>query len=86
MPYILRGRRERYNQLLADLTAEFMRGGSEPGELNYIISSLIRRAYPDLNYKKINEIIGVLECAKLEYYRMLAAPYENEKRIINGDV
>jgi hypothetical protein len=28
----------------------------------------------------------VLECAKLELYRMIAAPYEDKKRLANGPV
>jgi len=35
---------------------------------------------------QINEVIGVLECAKLELYRRVAAPYEERKRIENGEV
>lgn len=38
------------------------------------------------SYKIINEIIGVLECVKLEFYRRIAAPYENDKQQANGDV
>jgi len=39
-----------------------------------------------LKYSNLNELIGVLECAKLELYRRVAAPYEDEKALINGDV
>ena len=39
-----------------------------------------------LSYAEINRIIGALECAKLEIYRRLAVPYEDEKIILNGDV
>jgi hypothetical protein len=31
-------------------------------------------------------MIGVLECAKLELYRRVAAPYEDAKCEDNGDV
>ena len=57
------------------------------GELNYIISkfadNMLRN---DMNYAKLNEIIGALECAKLELYRRVAAPYEDIKIDSNGDV
>ena len=36
--------------------------------------------------KNLNAIIGALECAKLELYRRVAAPYEDDKIIENGDV
>ena len=60
------------------------------GQLNYVISKLvhnyIQNRHGVLNYVKINEVIGVLECAKLELYRTVAAPYEDKKREENGKV
>jgi hypothetical protein len=55
------------------------------GELNYIITRILKEAYP-LRYFNINRAIGVLECCKLEYYRRVAAPYEDTKIEQNGDV
>jgi hypothetical protein len=40
----------------------------------------------ELSYSKINEVIGVLECAKQELYRRVASPYEDSKKEANGDV
>ena len=63
------------------------------GELNYLITKIIQdyvgKVTLDgnkLNYQAINDVIGALECAKLEYYRRKAIPYENLKLSINGDV
>ena len=57
------------------------------GELNYVITRIVSTYMgKNPNYTKINEIIGVLECAKLELYRRIAAPYEDEKIEENGDV
>jgi len=58
------------------------------GELNYDITRacnayLVRYG---LSYTHINEVIGVLECAKLELYRRVAAQYEDKKIKANGDV
>ena len=39
-----------------------------------------------VEYARINELIGVLECAKLELYRRIAVPYEDTKIAENGDV
>jgi hypothetical protein len=39
-----------------------------------------------MNYKNINAAIGVLECCKQELYRKTAAPYEDKKISINGDL
>lgn len=60
-----------------------------PGELNYAISRLVddyllRRG--GIRYAHLNEVVGVLECAKLELYRRLAAPYEDGKIAEAGDV
>lgn len=61
-----------------------------PGELNYLITTLLRRywnaAPGPQNYQRINDIIGALEGAKLEFYRRIAAPYEDTKIKENGDV
>ena len=58
------------------------------GELNYMISALLDDYLVEKgkNYANINEVIGMLECAKLELYRRVAAPYEDEKIDQNGDV
>ena len=39
-----------------------------------------------IRYAHLNEAIGALESAKLELYRRLAAPYEDEKIRESGDV
>lgn len=58
------------------------------GDLNYTITDLLFKviAKNDLNYDTINNIIGAMECAKLELYRTTAAPYEDIKRKQNGDL
>ena len=58
------------------------------GELNYLLTCLILD-YLALNgtkYQTINDVVGALEGCKLEFYRRLAAPYEDGKIIENGDV
>lgn len=59
-----------------------------PGELNYVISRLVRR-YVEQNgrcYRTMNEVVGVLDLAKHEFQRRVIDPYEDEKRAINGDI
>lgn len=57
------------------------------GELNYVLTRIIdARLAGDLSYTTINEVVGVLECVKLELYRRIATPYEDTKRHENGDV
>ena len=67
-------------------------GEGEPpessGDLNYLISNMFNRYLirEGLTYSTINELVGVLECAKLELYRRVAALYEDKKCATNGDV
>jgi hypothetical protein len=58
------------------------------GELNYLITTLIQEYIlrEGLSYATLNEVIGVLECAKLELYRRVVTPYEDSKIQENGDV
>jgi len=59
------------------------------GQLNFAITELVDRFIMDndgINYQNLNAAIGVLECAKLELYRRVAAPYEDGKLAENGDV
>ena len=58
-----------------------------PGELNYKLTLLCKEYWENhSNYLGINDIIGALEGCKLEFYRRVAAPYENQKIHDNGDV
>lgn len=62
-----------------------------PGELNYSITKLVREYlgymfHQPPNYAAYNEVIGVLDSAKLEFYRRVVSPYEDEKKSENGDV
>lgn len=60
----------------------------QAGELNYLITKLCDGFLmkTGLSYKNINQVIGALECAKLELYRQVASPYEDFKQKQNGDV
>jgi hypothetical protein len=79
MPYIEKIRRD-----------EIKYDGSYPmnaGELNYYLTITIQDYYTTHpNYQGINDIIGALEGAKLEFYRRQVAKYEDQKIIDNGDV
>lgn len=63
---------------------------STTGDLNFAITTLVHdwldRQDHKLRYDHVNAAIGALECAKLELYRRIAAPYEDAKAVENGDV
>jgi SLT domain-containing protein len=82
MPYITQDRRKQLNPHSYD-----PEWASTPGELNYQITELIKQYWKSTgNYQGINDIVGVLEGAKLEFYRRIAVPYEDKKIAENGDV
>ena len=53
-----------------------------PGELNFAFTELIRRYIErkGKNYTHLNDCLGALEGAKLEFYRRVVVPYEEVKR------
>jgi hypothetical protein len=57
------------------------------GVLNYALHQLINIYFEqnNRNYQTINDVIGVLECAKLELYRRMGSEYEDIKILQNGD-
>lgn len=93
MPYILPHLRPMLDPT-AELTASVPAGyvpvkaAANAGELNFQITKLIDRFVKDKggNYDAYNSAMGVLECAKLEYYRRRVAVYESDKVATNGDV
>jgi hypothetical protein len=79
MPYINQHRRQRL--------AEGRDAPRNTGELNYVITNIINEYYKyEGGYSSINDVLGALEGAKLEFYRRAAAPYEDQKIQENGDV
>lgn len=83
MPYITKDRRERYIDIVQNL---FINDDTvTAGEINYLLTEIIASfTGPELSYEKINTVIGILECCKLELYRRLSA-YEDIKLRQNGD-
>lgn len=84
MPYINKTKRdmikkERFIDLLYIDTA---------GDLNYSITEMIKSfmVRKGLTYQTINDIVGALECSKLEFQRRVVGNYEDTKIKENGDV
>ena len=85
MPYIAKAERLRIDYKMRQLLA--VAQDWTPGELNYVLTRIVDFAIgPELSYAALNEKLGVLEAVKLEIYRRLAAPYEDQKMEANGDV
>lgn len=77
MPYIPRSERAKVSE------------GVMPhaGAFNYAVHQLIDEYFKqhNRNYQSINDVIGALDCVKMELYRRLAAEYEEIKILQNGD-
>lgn len=88
MPYIEHRLRDELGESLNTLfeALEGLHESERPGAINYCFSCLIRDLYPKANYRKMNEVMGVLECVKQEYYRKVVAPYEEVKEKENGSL
>jgi hypothetical protein len=84
MPYIKDSERDLY---LLEQSASYNTPGT-PGQLNFQLTCLLKNyiEYNGLNYQDINDVIGALEGAKMEFYRRVAVPYEDSKIKENGDV
>lgn len=91
MPYIKESKRHILDPHIKTLHRELvgMEADDEwnnmEGNINYLITALLRRIYGK-SYAEINAAVGMLECCKLEHYRTIAAPYEDQKKHDNGDV
>lgn len=86
MPYIEAGRRKQFDSIV-DKLAQAMPVGFDPGDLNYCISRLLWSLWEKHSrYYTGNDLIGVLECVKQEFYRCKMVPHEEIKKCLNGDI
>lgn len=87
MPYIKQEYRKQINKYLDPLISDLEKHHFVAGELNYTITKILHAAWEfSTKYETGNAIIGVLECAKQEFYRRQLASYEDEKIKENGDI
>lgn len=85
MPYISEGDRKDLEPLTMRIESVYV---DSPGILNFIVTKTLMQYEKcnGINYKTYNDMVGVLECAKLELYRRMVVPYEDNKIAENGDV
>lgn len=102
MPYLTQNDREGLKPLAdaAGLVIRDKPMGQQAGAVNYMVFRMLTKvlgiekgdlygAVPrarEFNYARLNEMVGALECCKLELYRRLVGPYEGEAKKRNGDV
>lgn len=80
MPYIFQKRRDEILINPRDIQSS--------GELNFSLTRILHfyAESQGLSYRTINDIVGALEGAKMEFYRRVVILYENKKIKENGDV
>jgi len=83
MPYISTSSRIKLDNEIEKLSYRI----ESEGELNYAITNLLLK-FNGLSrkYKDYAMLLGIVESVKLELYRKLVAPYEEEKEEENGRV
>jgi hypothetical protein len=88
MPYLNQANKSAWDDDLKPLLTGLEYGTPKAGDLNYIFTMLALAFVRSkgLSYASLNETLGAFECAKLEFYRRAAGPYEDKKIVENGDV
>jgi hypothetical protein len=84
MPYIAKKERVKFEKPIQELADNI----ETDGDLNYCISLLMHKILEKrgVRYQNMNNIMGAIDCAKMEFYRTVASPYEDEKKTENGSV
>lgn len=79
--------RNKFELAIGSLRQIISERGISKGELNYLVSSLTK-LYVDrhgTSYAVLNDVVGVLGAANMEFYRRVVVPYEDKKIAENGD-
>ena len=93
MPYIPSEDRPAYDGLIDQLAEALAAQPADrrKGHANYVITQLVRKAWgvdaaSGESYSNYADVIGTLECSKLELYRRWVADYEDKAIEKNGDL
>lgn len=86
MPYIPEQQREDIHFDMQEQGVDWT--PENAGELNFVVSTFIANYIKTkgLKYATVNEMVGALECAKMELNRVIIGPYEDLKIAENGPV
>jgi hypothetical protein len=87
MPYIAEERRAELDPHVSEVISVLRKLEWNEGDLNYTISRLVGAAFEEQpRYHTIARVTGVLKNVADEFYRRIAAPYEESAIEKNGDV
>jgi len=92
MPYVKQTQRDNIDPAVSELANRIrltsQQDSEQPdGMVNYAVTRLLLNVMThELRYVTLERAVGCLECCKLELYRRLGAPYEDQKAKANGEV
>lgn len=87
MPYIAEDRRAELDPHISEVITVLRKLGWNEGDMNYTISRMVGAAFEEEpRYHTIARVTGVLKNVADEFYRRIAAPYEEQAIEKNGDV
>jgi hypothetical protein len=90
VPYIVKADRKEFDPEIEKLLSRLTNKGfakAKAGDLNYTFSKIVWSVFDrNPSYATGNELMGMLECVKQEFYRRKLAPYEEKKIEENGDI
>ncbi|MFW9876908.1 MAG: DUF6899 family protein [Candidatus Thorarchaeota archaeon] len=97
MPYIRQNLRDVVDEMISELVETIKDNpklrGSKEGVLNYTLTRLICESYNaphtyprNWRYYDINNVMGILECCKHEFYNKIARPKEENAILNNGNL
>ncbi len=92
MPYIKEEHREILDPIINDLKRTIVNITLDDESvkleclINYMILKMLSEMYTAKNYDEINDVIGMLECCKLEYYRKVAAIVNDQSEYDYGEI
>jgi hypothetical protein len=84
MPYITEDKRKVLDKIIDRFDNDHY---MDDGEVTYVIYKLLlNHVRSNMRYNTLAECMGIIECAKQEFYRRIVAPYEDKKILENGDI
>lgn len=87
MPFIDQASRALYAPGIKAIVDRVPAHPHHKGDLTYVITEILHKAMGEnLRYSDYADVIGILECAKLEFYAGRVHPYELKKKLESGDI
>lgn len=88
MPYIHKDDRAHYEDAINLICTRLDQREWCMGDMNYVFTMILKRATRGKVrcYMTLNELMGMVECVKQEFYRRDVVEYETEKIKQHGDI